>query len=61
MRKRCPECQTTTSAQAVHCTACGCQFVNTPPVIVHEATWKGRVVAIACGLVAAVIMQSLRG
>jgi len=61
MRKRCSECHTTTSARAVHCAACGCQFATVPPVIVRAANWKGRLMAAMCGLLVAVVMQQLRG
>ena len=59
MRKQCRECRTTTGDAAPYCEACGCQFRNVPPLLLHRATWKGRLVAIISGLLVAVITQAL--
>ena len=59
MTKQCRECRTTTSDAVPYCEACGCQFRNVPPLLLHRATWKGRLVAIISGLFVAVITQAL--
>jgi hypothetical protein len=37
---------------------CGCQFAEVPALLLHEATWKGRLIAVACGLLGAVIVRA---
>jgi len=61
MRKQCLDCRTTTNAEAPYCYACGCPFAKVPSIKAHPATWKGRMVAAAMGLLVATIIQSLHG
>jgi hypothetical protein len=44
--------------EAPWCVACGYKFAYIPAVRIHAATWKGRLGAIACGLLASAIVQS---
>ena len=59
MKQECRQCRTTTDSDAPYCDACGCEFTETPTPPRGKATWKGRAVAIACGLVAGVILKGL--
>jgi hypothetical protein len=66
MRKQCRECRSTTNAEAPYCDACGCVFAEVQPVLLHAASWKGRIIAIAFGaiafgLLAAVVFKLLQG
>jgi hypothetical protein len=59
MRKRCGECHTTTGIDAPYCTVCGHDFDPALYTWPRVATWKGRFAAVACGLLAAVVMQAI--
>jgi hypothetical protein len=59
MRKRCRDCRSMACIEAPYCFACGAKFAYMPSVPEHAANWKGRVAAIACGLLAAAIMRAL--
>jgi rRNA maturation endonuclease Nob1 len=61
MRKQCPECRSVIHAEVARCPACGANLAGVALLTRHEATWKGRLAAVTCGLVAAVIMQALHG
>lgn len=63
MRKQCRECRSMMNADAPHCGTCGCQFARVSRLranpSTHTATWTGRGLAIACGLLAASIAHFL--
>jgi hypothetical protein len=51
------------NVEAPYCDACGCRsFVaaSTHQYYRHRATWKGRFVAIACGLLVAAFFHVLQ-
>jgi len=58
MRKQCRECRSVTNAEAPYCSACGREFDESSAPR-HAANWKGCVVAVAFGLLAARIAYSL--
>ena len=57
MRKQCPECRSVIHAEVAFCPACGASLAGVAPFTRHEATWKGRLAAVTCGLAAAVIVH----
>lgn len=59
MRKQCRHCRSTTNTDAPYCDACGCVFAEVPPRLPHAAFWSSRVIAIALGLLVAVIFNVL--
>ena len=61
MRKECRECRSTADADARTCEACGCVFAEVAPKTLHADGWKGSAIAIASGLLIAVIFYLLRG
>jgi hypothetical protein len=48
-----------TNAEAPYCSACGYQFHRDQALPRHKATWKGRIAAIFCGLIAGIIVRFL--
>jgi hypothetical protein len=49
-----------TNVEAPYCDACGSDFKSSPPVLRHEVSWLGRIIAIGAGLLAALIVQLFR-
>jgi hypothetical protein len=58
MRKQCRECRSMSNIEAPYCAACGARFAYVPAFPLHAATWKGRLAAMACGLLAATIVHT---
>jgi hypothetical protein len=49
-----------TNSEAPYCDACGGEFPYAAPPSLsrnHPATWKGRLVAVACGLLVAAFVH----
>jgi len=63
MSKKCRECRSMINVDAPYCCACGYQFPFARPAPDPprgRPTWKGRIAAAGCGLLAATIIHALQ-